>query len=163
MKNTLLMMPIMRSGTIVRTIKVATKNTAPVKASMLASVMWVSPTSMRRFTTASKVMLLGSRPSCSSISSIRRLRVTAATMRSRIPLGSKLLGLFIIGLTSIRGQRPDGGKLAFDTPIGQDWSDMKPSQPGSLGWTFGGYGEKPDAEQFNIFSAIIVFIGFTAK
>jgi hypothetical protein len=41
------------------------------------------------------------------------------------------LGLFIIGLTTIRGQRPDGGKLAFDTPIGQDWSDMKPSQPGS--------------------------------
>ena len=40
---------------------------------------------------------------------------------------------------------------------------MKPSQPGSLGWTFGGYGEKPDAEQFNIFSAIIVFIVFTAK
>src|SRR5215471_888719 len=160
MKNTLLMMPITRSGTIVRTISVATKNTAPVKASMFASVMWVSPTSIRRLTTASKVRLLGSRPSCSRISSIRRLRVTAAMMRSRIVLGSKLLGLFIVGLTTIRGQQPDGGKLAFDTPIGQDWSDMKPSQPGSLGWTFGGYGEKPDAEQFNIFPAIIVF---TAK
>src|SRR5271166_545608 len=131
MKNTLLMMPITRSGTIVRTSSVATKNTAPVKASMLASVMWVSPTSTRRLTTASNVMLLGSRPSCSSISSIRRLRVTAARMRSRIVLGSKLLGLFIIGLTSIRGRRPDGGKLAFDPSIGQDWSDMKPSQPDS--------------------------------
>jgi hypothetical protein len=56
------------------------------------------------------------------------------------------LGLFIVGLTSIRGRRPDGGKLAFDTPIGQDWTNMKPSQPGSLGSTSSGYGEKPDTE-----------------
>src|SRR5262249_2638461 len=136
MKNTLLMMPMMRSGTIVRTIRVATKNTAPVKASMFASVMWVSPTSIRRLTTASKVRLLGSRPSCSRISSIRRLRVTAAMVRSRMVLGSKLLGLFIIGLTSIRGRRPDDGKLAFDSSIGQDWSDMKRSQPGRSGLDF---------------------------
>jgi len=54
------------------------------------------------------------------------------------------LGLSIIGLTSIRGRRPDGGKLALDSSIGQDWSDMKPPQPGAPGWTFGGYDEKPD-------------------
>src|SRR5262249_30640882 len=29
----------------------------------------------------------------------------------------------------MRGQRPDDGKLAFDSRIEQDWSDMKPSQP----------------------------------
>jgi hypothetical protein len=56
------------------------------------------------------------------------------------------LGLFIIGLTSIRGRRPDSGKLAFDSSIGQDCSDMKPSPPGRSGLDFGGYGEKPDAE-----------------
>jgi L-alanine-DL-glutamate epimerase-like enolase superfamily enzyme len=39
------------------------------------------------------------------------------------------LRLFIIGLTSIRGRRPDDGKLAFDSSIGQDWSDMKRSEP----------------------------------
>jgi hypothetical protein len=61
-------------------------------------------------------------------------------------LGSKLLGLFIIGLTSIRGRRPDSGKLAFDSSIGQDCSDMKPSPPGRSGLDFSGYGEKPDAE-----------------
>src|SRR6201987_5326601 len=133
MKNTLLMMPIMRSGTIVRTNSVATKNTAPVKASILARVICVSPTSTRRLSTASKVMLLGSRPSCSRISSIRRLRVTAETMRARMALGSKLLGLFIIGLTSIRGRRPDDGKLAFDSSIGQDCSAIKPSRSGNSG------------------------------
>ena len=37
---------------------------------------------------------------------------------------------------------------------------MKPSQPSRSGRTFGGYGEKPDAEQFNIVPAVIVF---TAK
>jgi hypothetical protein len=45
--------------------------------------------------------------------------------RSRMVLGSKLLGLFIIGLTSIRGRRPDGGKLAFDSSIGQNCRAMK--------------------------------------
>ena len=41
------------------------------------------------------------------------------------------MGAVHIGLTRIRGRRPEGGKLAFDFSIGQDSKDMKLCRPGN--------------------------------
>ena len=52
-KNTLLMMLEMRNGIMVRISKVATKKIEPIRAHMLASVIWPSMISKRRSKIAS--------------------------------------------------------------------------------------------------------------
>ena len=60
MKNTSLIMPVTRSGTIVRIKSVATKKIAPIRANIFAIVMDASAISTRRWNSASYVMLSAS-------------------------------------------------------------------------------------------------------
>jgi hypothetical protein len=60
MKNTSLMMPVTRNGTMVRIKSVATKKIAPIRAKIFAIVMEASAISTKRWNSASEVRLLAS-------------------------------------------------------------------------------------------------------
>ena len=78
-KNTMLTMVSTRISTMVRTTNVATRNMPPIRKKTFENVMVATARSSRRLNTASKVTLLGSRPSLTRI----RSRFVAANSRAR--------------------------------------------------------------------------------